>query len=454
MLLLTNTANAQVQNDVNLLPDTGNVGIGTANPVEKLDVKGNARLEGNLLVDSVHVNDNIHVSGNINAQKDLFVNDTLHVGKKLRVDASMIVSDTLQVDGTLSTTRIDDVEKIFSDTLVIKRIISPDSVIYFGDSSLVVDVDYNRIYEKEGRGISLLSPTSTANGIYSLASGYFSIVGKGGNYGLAMGYRTRALAEKTFVIGTGNETWFSSDISNSLSVGFNTNYPSFFVGPTQSGFQTGNVGISTNNPSDKLVIGNDMERISFGSAFNADFGWSPGYIGMNLTRIRTNAASSVWTASANPSNNGGFVMSTGANGIVYFIPVASTSGANITLTDQELFNLRMIELHPKQTNAFAGGPADAYMKVNGNIVCRDLEVTLSNWWDEVFSPGYSLMTISELQKYISENGHLPGIPAESEVIGQTMSIKEMNLMLLKKVEELSLYVIELQKQIDEMKNQK
>jgi len=451
MLLLTNKANAQVQNDINLLPDTGNVGIGTANPVEKLDVKGNARLEGNLLVDSVHVNDNMKVSGNINAQKDLFVNDTLRVGKKLRVDASMVVSDTLQVDGTFSTTRIENVEKIFSDTLVIKRIISPDSLLYFGDSTLVVDVDYNRIYEKEGKGISLLSPSSTANGLYSLASGYFSIVGKSGNYGLAMGYRTRALAEKTFIIGTGNNTWFSSEIPNSLSVGFNTNYPSLFVGPTADGMTTGNVGISTNSPTDKLVIGNDMERISFGSAFNTDFGWSPGYIGMNLTRTRTNGSSSVWTASSNPGNNGGFVMSTGANGIVYFIPVASTSGSNRTLTDAELFDLRMIELHPEKTNSFAGGPADAFMKVNGNIVCRDLEVTLNNWWDEVFNSDYSLMKITDLQKYISENGHLPGIPAESEVVGQTMSVQEMNLMLLKKVEELSLYVIELQKQINELK---
>ncbi len=451
MLLLTNIANAQVQNEVNLLPDTGNVGIGTANPVEKLDVKGNARLDGNLLVDSVHVNDNIHVSGNINAQKDLFVNDTLRVGKKLRVDASMIVSDALQVDGTFSTSRIEDVEKIFSDTLVIKRIISPDSLIYFGDSSLVVDVDYNRIYEKEGKGISLLSPSSSANGMYSLASGYFSIVGKNGNYGLAMGYRTRALAEKTFVIGTGNNTWFSSDIPNSLSVGFNTNYPSLFVGPTADGMITGNVGVSTNNSTDKLVIGNGYEQFSFGSAVNQDAGWLISYMGMNATRTRTSTwQPSVWTISGDASSGyGGGIIATDAGGKMFIIPVATGANTTTTLTDAEIYARRVVEIGARSSSS--GTLGAGLMRVNGNIICQDLEVTLTNWWDEVFSPGYSLMTISELQKYIDENGHLPGVPAESEVVGQTMSVQEMNLMLLKKVEELSLYVIELQKQIDELK---
>ncbi|MBN2728270.1 MAG: hypothetical protein JXR53_03515, partial [Bacteroidales bacterium] len=94
-----------------------------------------------------------------------------------------------------------------------------------------------------------------------------------------------------------------------------------------------------------------------------------------------------------------------------------------------------------------------YMKVQGNIVCRDLEVTLTGWWDDVFKPDYKLMSIEELGLYIELNGHLPGIPAEEDAVGQTMSVQEMNLMLLQKVEELSLYIIDLQNQIIELKGE-
>jgi hypothetical protein len=51
-------------------------------------------------------------------------------------------------------------------------------------------------------------------------------------------------------------------------------------------------------------------------------------------------------------------------------------------------------------------------------------------------------------------GHLPNVPSASEVEEEGMSVGEMNRLLLQKVEELTLYVIELQKQIDEIKNKK
>lgn len=62
------------------------------------------------------------------------------------------------------------------------------------------------------------------------------------------------------------------------------------------------------------------------------------------------------------------------------------------------------------------------------------------------------MSLKELEQYISQNKHLPDMPTQDEISKNGMDVYEMNAILLKKVEELTLYVIEQQKQIDELEN--
>ena len=87
-------------------------------------------------------------------------------------------------------------------------------------------------------------------------------------------------------------------------------------------------------------------------------------------------------------------------------------------------------------------------------MAKEIKVTLAGWPDYVFEESYNLMSLSETEHYIHANGHLPNVPSASEVEEEGMSVGEMNRLLLQKVEELTLYVIELQKQIDEIKNKK
>ena len=67
------------------------------------------------------------------------------------------------------------------------------------------------------------------------------------------------------------------------------------------------------------------------------------------------------------------------------------------------------------------------------------------WADFVFEDDYSLMSLNELDNYIKVNKHLPEIPTTQEVEENGISVGEMNAKLLQKIEELTLYVIELQK---------
>ncbi|WPQ66277.1 hypothetical protein SIO70_15560 [Chitinophaga sancti] len=91
------------------------------------------------------------------------------------------------------------------------------------------------------------------------------------------------------------------------------------------------------------------------------------------------------------------------------------------------------------------------LTVEGAIGARKLQVTQGAWADFVFAPNYQLPNLYEVDRYIKENRHLPEIPTEKEVKENGVDVGEMNMLLLQKVEELTLYLIEQQKTIDELK---
>lgn len=99
----------------------------------------------------------------------------------------------------------------------------------------------------------------------------------------------------------------------------------------------------------------------------------------------------------------------------------------------------------------------AKLAVNGEILAKSVRVNTSAtyWPDYVFGDGYNLMSLRDLEQYVSTNKHLPGIPSAQEVEEQgDVDLGAMNALLLEKVEELTRYVIDLQNQIDELKKGK
>lgn len=104
--------------------------------------------------------------------------------------------------------------------------------------------------------------------------------------------------------------------------------------------------------------------------------------------------------------------------------------------------------------------ADNGMKVQGALTTSgDVQVggTLSVQAkqiapDYVFAPDYPLMPLGELAKYVSENRHLPDVPDAKSIASQGVDVAQMNLVLLRKVEELTLHLIALQQQVDSLKS--
>jgi hypothetical protein len=89
--------------------------------------------------------------------------------------------------------------------------------------------------------------------------------------------------------------------------------------------------------------------------------------------------------------------------------------------------------------------------VAGKILAMEVKVQNVPASDYVFEPDYNLLSLHEVETFIKENKHLPDIPSAAEFKENGVGLGEMDNMLLRKVEELTLYMIEMQKQMDELK---
>ncbi|KAA1244076.1 hypothetical protein [Aquimarina sp. RZ0] len=87
------------------------------------------------------------------------------------------------------------------------------------------------------------------------------------------------------------------------------------------------------------------------------------------------------------------------------------------------------------------------LAVEGSIGSRQVVVQTGNWSDFVFEKEYQLPSLAEVENHIQEHGHLSEIPSEEEVIKNGIDLGEMDAKLLQKIEELTLYTIQQEKEI-------
>lgn len=101
----------------------------------------------------------------------------------------------------------------------------------------------------------------------------------------------------------------------------------------------------------------------------------------------------------------------------------------------------------------AGQHNNSLLSVFGDITTTALYVTdpTLKWADYVFDKNYRLMTLPELESYYKANGHLPNVPSTKEVQENGLNLAETEALLLQKVEELTLYVVQQQKEIERLK---
>jgi len=139
------------------------------------------------------------------------------------------------------------------------------------------------------------------------------------------------------------------------------------------------------------------------------------------------------------------------NSSINFLRGGSTSGGGISFNTNDnkeqmridyFGNVGIGTLTPKNK-----------LDVNGTIHSKEVKVDMTGWSDFVFKKEYSLPTLTEVENHIKEKGHLENIPSEEEVLKNGINLGEMNVKLLQKIEELTLYSIQQSKEIEILKEE-
>jgi hypothetical protein len=271
-----------------------------------------------------------------------------------------------------------------------------------------------------------------------------------------------------------------------------------------------NVGIGTNDPKEKLQIGNGSQTLSLSPAYgdNSLIGYATSYLGFNLRRtINSNPQLSFWSTESDGANNGASSIVSSIGGDLYFTTVPTNNpllGSQLVF-EGDLLNYSRLKLGgtgqvgigtndlPFNTKVSIHGEKDVILNVSssninnntclirsvvnnnymkgfvvtnsgitstnfpngedvfrvwgdGRVEAKKIKVSQSIWSDFVFNENYNLMPLVELNNFIQKNKHLPNVPTAENVYENGVDISTIQATLLQKIEELTLYVIQLNSQ--------
>lgn len=358
-LLSTNHALSQE----NVIPENGNVGLGTTTPNARLQVAGSARIDSTLVV-----------------------NDSVNMASSARV------GEDLKVEGELYLPNISQLAGLHEETILV----------------------------------------SGANGITQKLS---------------------AAALKDFMY-----------LRNCDLVGGTVNSPSWANGPNKLFSECPEVlvGIGTSSPTRNLdVVGNTKVSghlwangsLSIGSDLNTF---------SKLSVVNTNRTAAIQVKSSgntqsfqrllfleydNPDTKILEVTNTATNRTPF---VLKSDGS----MDIDNGTTRIFHLGTEGSLELRSGTLQTFkVETDGMIRGRRMKLDLNTWADYVFEPTYRLMPLREVETFVKNEKHLPNVPSEQELKAEGGDVMELNRILMEKVEELTLYLIQQNKDTEALKEQ-
>ncbi|OEK01965.1 hypothetical protein BFP97_10740 [Roseivirga sp. 4D4] len=228
----------------------------------------------------------------------------------------------------------------------------------------------------------------------------------------------------------------------------------------------GNTGIGTTSPSTKLYVDNGTSTFNRGNSS----GQIAAFRGLNSEQVSIGTEdsyflSNIGIGTTNPSHTltvqGG---PTGAKGInimdgnsrIYFDGRRAMEGHDGTSrldiaegfgTTQIFGNVGIGVINPSEKLEVNGNAL-----IDGELYSKKVKVSINpgNWPDFVFASGYELRSLNALEKFIADNHHLPEVPSAAAIEKEGLDLGKMDATLLQKVEELTLYLIDVNKKQEQL----
>lgn len=246
-----------------------------------------------------------------------------------------------------------------------------------------------------------------------------------------------------------------------------SNFISFYTNVTERMriLDNGNIGIGTANPLVKLAISGDLntERLHITSSVDPV-----------VTLYHQNGTTSS-PSSVSAGNYLGYYQFGGYDGTkniraAWITGIATQNwtttglGSSIAFSTTPDNSTTIVERMKIDQNGNVGigtNTPQSKLAVNGDIFSKKIKVTQTGWPDYVFEKNFRLPSLAEVEQFIRKNKHLPDVPSAAEVEKNGLDLGDNQAVLLKKIEELTLYIIEqnkqltsLQQEMRELKNNK
>ncbi len=417
---------------INTFPTSGNVGIGTNTPAASLDVKGRVTIDS-----SVTIRDSTVIEKQLRVEQDVkIIGESVFVGDaKAKNDLKILGTTKMKgdawVEGDFKLKGLADSTVFTSEFLTINpngKVTRGGFLIDLADASYIT-------------GCKNDMPRWANNGSGILFTGVLP------NCPASVGINTNTPVQAFHVVGKG---YFSEGIGIGLGatnpyVALQVNGNSLFSGNVGIGVDTfgtgyvGNLALDVQGDGRFYNHNNPLNYISLGyNTANAIIDMS----GDGRLLINYYSGKDVVIGRADHENGPSQLTVTGK---------LSVGGGFINSNS-------MVEIHSSPSNQYAIRISDSNfddvfrVDAQGKIICTEAWVRLKhNFPDYVFKNEYSLISLEELEKFINTYHRLPNMPTADEIHQHGADLGELNRLLVEKVEELTLYTIQLKKELEELK---